>query len=299
MTVCIAEKAVSADFLATKRTAWLLLVVLLLGLSACQSVPRKPFHVQGIVWQPHQGAPDPRGNWHKLGAEQLLVQWSVVDGIAYVPVEEGRQSETGPDWRRIAREPWAQSIVLGLAGRFDTHLARTQGAELSRQSLGIATSLSGQSGAIKVSAWYFPIEVDPSWAGATQMREWLAPLPRPLWVSVFDHQHLGPAAFSAFVSTWLPTDVGVFFQDGVGLHVREAAVAREYLDALRNRFGPERVKVIAEVFRPNPGGGFRSATAEEIRSQLPVYDSYPIFLFDGPTYLPGSLVEELLTPAVR
>ncbi len=92
---------------------------------------------------------------------------------------------------------------------------------------------------------------------------------------------------------WLPADVGVFFQDGVGVHAREARIARQYADVLSLRLGKERVRIIAEAFRPQQGGGFRSATLAELRLQLASYAGLRIYLFDGPHYLHDALVSQL------
>jgi hypothetical protein len=95
------------------------------------------------------------------------------------------------------------------------------------------------------------------------------------------------------VAGWLPPDVGVFFQDGVGVYARTPKVALEYLDALRKRLGPERVRVIVEAFRPKLGGGFRPATADELRPQLAAYRGYRTYLFDGPHYVTPDLITDL------
>ena len=61
--------------------------------------------------------------------------------------------------------------------------------------------------------------------------------------------------------------------------------------ALARRLGRERVRVIAEAFRPKAGGGFRPATLEELRPQLATYGGFPIYLFEGPRYVPADVVE--------
>ena len=53
------------------------------------------------------------------------------------------------------------------------------------------------------------------------------------------------------------------------------------------------VRIIAEAFRPQPGGGFRSATVEELMPQLQHYRGYRVWLFDGPHYVNDALVEAL------
>ncbi|PZW97924.1 hypothetical protein DFS28_10446 [Pseudomonas sp. 478] len=45
------------------------------------------------------------------------------------------------------------------------------------------------------------------------------------------------------------------------------------------------VWIIVEAFRPSFGGGFRSASAAELKTQLAAYDGYPLYLFDGPQYV--------------
>jgi hypothetical protein len=128
---------------------------------------------------------------------------------------------------------------------------------------------------------------------AFRLKTLLAQLPRPLWISVYDSANVGPEELAQSLVEWLPPDVGVFFQDGVGVHAREAYVARHYANVLVRRLGRERVRLIAEAFRPNPGGGFRPATLEELRPQLATYEGFPIYLFEGPRYVGASLVQGL------
>ncbi|RYF38696.1 MAG: hypothetical protein EOO27_50385, partial [Comamonadaceae bacterium] len=117
-------------------------------------------------------------------------------------------------------------------------------------------------------------------------------LPRPLWISVYDSANVGPAELASGLASWLPADVGVFFQDGVGVHAREAGVARHYANTLAARLGRDRVRIIAEAFRPKPGGGFRAATVDELAPQLATYDGYQIYLFEW-RYVPETTVQGL------
>ena len=48
-----------------------------------------PVQVDGVVWQPDNATVAPRGNWDRLGARELLVQWTAVDGTAFVPAAGG------------------------------------------------------------------------------------------------------------------------------------------------------------------------------------------------------------------
>lgn len=248
--------------------------------------------IVGMVWQPDNLTVGIQGDWHKLGARELLVQWTAVDGQSFVPDSGLPQVPVLPDWARIAREPWAKEVILGLAGFFSENRSRDNIEELAA----LSEHMAGVKTPLNVTGWYFPAEVDPSWSRASELPALLARLPRPLWISVYDGANIGPKATADWLKTWLPDDIGVFFQDGVGVYTRTAPVAREYADALRDALGAKRVRVIVEAFRPQYGGGFRSATADELKPQLAAYDGYPLYLFDGPHYVTPQLVRELTTP---
>ena len=253
-----------------------------------QSKPLDP-GIVGIVWQPDNKTVGIKGDWQKLGARELLVQWTVVDDQAFVPGTGLPSVPVLPDWARIAKEPWAQDVIVGLAGYFSENRSRDNIEQLAAMSERIAKLPIP----VHVTGWYFPAEVDPSWTRAKELPALLAKLPRPLWISVYDGANIGPAATADWLKQWLPDDIGVFFQDGVGVYARTAPVARTYADALRKRLGKNRVRIIAEAFRPNYGGGFRSATAAELKPQLAAYDGYPLYLFDGPHYVTPELVKQL------
>lgn len=245
--------------------------------------------VVGIVWQPDNATVGISGNWDRLGARQLLVQWTAVDDQSFIPGTPLASVPMLPDWTRIGKEPWAQEVILGLAGYFSETRSRDnieQLAVLSAQLAKVKTPLN-------VTGWYFPAEVDPSWSRAKELPALLAKLPRPLWISVYDGANIGPAATADWLKTWLPDDIGVFFQDGVGVYARTAPVARTYADALRKRLGKNRVRIIVEAFRPQVGGGFRPATAAELKPQIAAFDGYPLYLFDGPHYVTPDLIEAL------
>lgn len=267
-----------------------LLCLTALPLVAAAQTESPPRAVTGVIWQLHEKAPDASGTWHRLGARELLIQWTAVDGIAYVPGTGMRESERMPDWPRIAAQPWAERVIVGLSGRSDEKAARRSLDAMAAESL----SISRLSFPFKVSGWYFPAEVDPSWKAAPGvLPPVLNRLPRPLWISVYDGDSIGPAEFADWLASWLPADVGVLFQDGVGIHVRTAAVARQYADALASRLGKGRVGVIAEAFRSHRGR-FRPATAAELKAQLSTYGTFPLYLFDGPHYVSERLVDDLL-----
>ncbi|MFM0290914.1 alpha-amylase family protein [Paraburkholderia megapolitana] len=245
---------------------------------------------QGVVWQIDENHIDPHGDWDKLGVSDLLVQWTAVDDTSFLPGAGMQTAARLPDWTRVAGEKWARNVIVGLAGRFDETTARAQTAQLIERS----KKLAAVHPPVHVVGYYFPVEVDPTWKDASALRPLLDTLPRPLWISVYDRSNIGGPALAAWLDSWLPRDVGVFLQDGCGVYARGPAVAREYADALAARLGKDRVRIIAEAFRPAQGGGFRSATAAELSSQLTAYRGYPAYLFDGPHYVSTQLVQELL-----
>ena len=260
-------------------------------LLGCQSMKVDNTHlIEGVVWQLHNNATEPHGNWQEIGANRLLIQWVSVDALSFLPESEQPLAPVIPNWQRIAGEPWAKEVILGLAGRFDENAARKDLKNLIAQSVRIAKLPTP----LNVVGWYFPVEIDSNWKDPHELGPMLSALPRPLWISVYDRVNMGAEPFADWLTTWLPPDIGVLFQDGVGVHARNAAVARQYIDALINRFGRSRVNVIAEAFRPTAGNGFRSATAKEISAQLEAYRDLPVYLFDGPHYVSQTLVHELL-----
>ena len=262
--------------------------------ASCADVARDS-RAQGIVWQVDNATTNPAGDWHLLGAHQLLIQWIVVDDTSFVANTGLPMAANLPDWARIGREPWARDVVLGLAGYADESRARANVEKLVKESAQAAlTPLP-----LHITGYYFPVEVDPTWADAPKLAEWLRPLPRPLWISVYDRSNVGGKALAEWLAAWLPADVGVFFQDGCGVYARGPAVTREYLDALSSKLGRDRVRVIAEAFRPSERGGFRAATADELRLQLAAYHGYFAYLFDGPHYVSKELVEQLAPRAAR
>lgn len=243
-------------YTASRATVVALLLIATLGagssmLYVTHTKALKP-GIVGIVWQPDNKTVGINGHWEKLGAHELLVQWTVVDDQAFVPGTGLPTVPVLPDWPRIAKAPRAQDVILGLAGYFSENRSRDNIEQLAAVSERIAKLPTP----LHVTGWYFPAEVDPSWTRAKELPALLAKLPRPLWISVYDGANIGPAATADWLKQWLPDDIGVFFRDGVGVYARTAPVARTYADAMRQRLGKDRVRIIVEAFRPNFGGGF-------------------------------------------
>lgn len=261
------------------------------------AAPSLRLRLDGMVWQPSRRTLRPQGQWQRLGVARLLVQWTAVDDLALLPgAGLPLMPPDGPDWGRIAGEPWAHEVILGLAGTHDEARARSSLEALAAQSR--AMWLAAAPWPLRVGGWYFPVEADPSWAPPPEWLPVLAQLPRPLWLSVYDGANLGPRALLQWIERWVPVDVGIFFQDGVGVHARNPVVARQYLEVLTRGLGAARVRVIAEAFRPARGGGFRSASADEFLPQIEAYGGWPIYAFDGPHYLDEALVEALAARGV-
>ncbi|WP_175689244.1 hypothetical protein [Burkholderia anthina] len=278
----------------SSRAATLAAIGASLVMAACSWTPHD-VHADGIVWQVDNATANPVGNWQMLGVHDLLIQWSVVDDTAYLPGTGLRSAAHLPDWARIGREPWAENVILGLAGYQDEKRARTHLSTLADQSAQVARVRVP----LHVTGYYFPVEIDPTWQDAPRLVEILQRLPRPLWVSVYDQTNIGGKALADWLAAWLPPDVGVFFQDGCGVYAREPHVARTYADELASRLGKRRVRMIAEAFRPAEHGGFRPATAEELGKQLATYRGYQVYLFDGPHYVSDGLTRALVTGTPR
>lgn len=264
----------------------------LLSLGACVShtlIPKKM--VEGIFWQLDDKTLDPQGNWDQIGARILVIQWSALNGVSFIEGGPWPKAERLPDWQAIARQPWAEKVILGLAGLSDENAARADFADL----VDVSEQLARLPTPLNVVGWYFSVELDSSWQDARKLGPLLSRLPRPLWLSLYDSANVGGETLVQWLDGWLPSDVGIFFQDGVGVHARTPAIARQHADVLIRSLGRKRVRMIAEAFRPGAGhgSGFRSATAAELRAQLQAYDGLPVYLFDGPHYLPETLVNEL------
>ncbi|MFG1478301.1 hypothetical protein V5F53_06490 [Xanthobacter sp. V4C-4] len=256
--------------------------------SRAQGPARKEL-VDGIVWQVHAGSLDPHGEWDRLGAQSLLLQWIVLNGVAFVPDLGIQTIADPPNWARIAAEPWARSIIVGLASLGNEPEARRNVAAL----IDLSARIAEKPLPFAAAGYYFPVEADPTWMDAPKMGPLLSALPRPLWVSAYDNTNIGAGPFADWIDSWLPKDVGLFFQDGVGLHMRTAQSARLYADALVAKLGPARFRMILEAFRPAGGDKLRPATLAEIRPQIDAYRGLVTFVFEAPHYVDRTLVNAL------
>src|ERR1700687_3097987 len=117
--------------------------------------------VTGVVWQLDDATVHASGNWQKIGAHRLIVQWTYVDGKSYLPQDKLPTHPVLPDWAQIAKQPWAREVILGLAGEFDENQARANVATLVTLSKQVAEA--ARHSGLNIVGWYFPVEVDPTW----------------------------------------------------------------------------------------------------------------------------------------
>lgn len=263
-----------------KRSSLLKILSLVALLSASPLSANTPSIIEGVFWQPDRATVNPYGSWDVIGANTFVIQYAVTDGKAWYKSKHFQSWSTGNDWRRIRNEPWSQNFILGLAGSYDEPKGRNSLNELLQQSLMLIEETKG----LRPSAYYFPVEVDPTWTNLDEYVRVINQLPRPLWISVYSADK-SSRDLSAWLNQWLPHDVNVFFQDGVGVGVRSPQQALRMYKQLKHSLGDDRVALISEAFRPRRiFSGFRSATFSELAEQMDTYQGERIYIFDGPHY---------------
>lgn len=241
-----------------------------------------PQLIDGVIWQPTRDYAFPKGEWDQIGANTLIIQWGEVH---YRDAETDQKKTYIPSEQVIQQllvEPWAKNIILGMSGDFDLAYARQDWQFLALKSQQISIKFS----AVPISSWYAPIEISPEWKDIKAIKSYLNQLPRPLSVSIYADGTLTPNAYVRWVQQWLPGDVKVLFQDGVGVRRHSIKDVVSYAQALKNAFGEERVALILEAFEVS-NGVFKSASVLRINHQLHAYRrlSLPIYVFSC-RYLP-------------
>lgn len=269
-------------FITKKKLIALASVVVVIFLTCWYSISnaQKPT-AEGMIWQPDNLYNFNPKSIDTLHFSKLLVQWSIVDNQTLIS-NCGSHTLT-PQTELLTKVPKKTQIILGLAGSYNEPFARKNYAQLISQS----QCLSSTSLPFEVSGWYFPVEVDPTWQDIHQLAPLLNQLPKPLWISVYDNSNIGPEAYAKWVKSWLPEGVNVMFQDGVGLYMREPAVAVQYMNALQSTLGADRVNLIAEAFRPDTDNKLRQSTKEELDKQLAYYKNFHVFIFES-RYTPNT-----------
>ena len=264
-----------------KRSQLLKLLSLVVLLSTSSLHAKTTSLIEGIFWQPNRATVNPYGSWDAIGGNTFIIQYAVTDGKSWYKSKNFQSWSNENDWKRIRNEPWSQNFILGLAGSYDEPKGRNSLSELLQQSLVLIEETKG----LRPSAYYFPVEVDPTWTNLDDYVRVLNQLPRPLWISVYSADK-SSRDISTWLNQWLPQDVNVFFQDGVGVGVRSPKQALRMYKQLKNSLGENRVALISEAFRQRQiFSGNRSATFLELAEQLDTYQGERIYIFDGPHYL--------------
>lgn len=253
--------------------------------------------IKGIFWQPTNDYPQPQGQWHWIGADTLIVQWSVNDSLTWVPSDAFQPQPTQPDWDELTRAPWAEQLLLGLASRMSLEEARRDWALMARQGHRL---LDTKTLPVPVSGYYAPIEFSPDWQAQEDFAAYLEAIPSPRYVSVYGGYDMTAASFADWVADWLPSDTIVLFQDGVGVGQLTPSDARARADALSQRLGAERIAIVLEAFQPDDSQGFQSASLRQLVTQLRAYRGYPIYVFSA-RHLPTHQVAflRLLSPWLK
>lgn len=257
-------------------------VLILLGgcMHLIQSETQPP-HIEGMFWQPDLKTTPPTGNWDLLGVSTFVPQWSVVQTKSWFDHDIGfTKWEKNINLKQLNQNPWAENIILGLAGEYNEKQARSKVVQLAANS----QQIIDKTQIIPLKGYYFPVEADPTWLGVGILGQALSTLPKPLWVSIYSAEAM-PEHLDVWLKSWLPEQTHVFFQDGVGVGARSPQQARIILDGLQQEFGQEKVIIVLEAFRATKNGKFRSAYPWEIIEQLKAYEGQKVYIFDGPHYM--------------
>ncbi|MCH7315396.1 hypothetical protein [Acinetobacter sp. ANC 3882] len=241
----------------------------------------QPPQIEGMFWQPDLATTPPSGNWNLLGVSTFVPQWSVVQSKSWFDHEIGLQKwDKNINLKQLQQKPWAQHILLGLAGEYDEKLARSNVLQLAENSKKIIDNTK----IIPLKGYYFPVEADPTWICVDDLAKAIRTLPKPLWISIYSGEQ-APEHLDTWLKSWLPSHTGVFFQDGVGVGTRSPKQARIVLEDLQKEFGKDNIIIVLEAFRPVKGGKFRSAYPWEVIEQLKAYEGQKVYIFDGPHYM--------------
>lgn len=245
-----------------------------------------------MFWQTWTSNVDVRRQWDRLGVGTTIFQWVAVNGSSFIPNPWLPLHGSQLDLADIATRPWARRMIIGTPGLSDETQARARIHELAdlAQKFGTLSYPSNAAG------FYFPVEIDPTYTAApADFGAIWSKLPRPLYVSVYYGAGVDDAAAAQWLDSFIPQDVTILFQDGVGAHGATPQQALARFDLIRARH--PKTEMIAEAFRPNPtpgGAYFIPATAAEYQAQLQAYAHLdPVHVFDGPNYLDAALIQRI------
>ncbi|WP_068084474.1 hypothetical protein [Polycladidibacter stylochi] len=253
----------------------------------------------GVIWQPDFQTMEglthgqlPYGPWAAAGSKTIMVQFGKVRSV----VARGNQGAeivwpgklgANTSWQTLAAQAGQCNIIVGLSGIYQEAEARENFDHLVQSSLDYIekNAYLGQP-----FAWYFPVEIDPSWKDMPNLKKSLSALPRPLWISAYagikKAQH--PRRIARWLLNNLPKDVGVLWQDGVGAHSRTLKNSVKLISALHEKLGTKRLIIITESFRTNHDKTTRPATGAELFDQIATYQKHfpqlQRYVFEGPKF---------------
>jgi len=262
-----------------KRTVLSLIIIISAGLVLFWNLRLNYF--KGVIWQPTLDYNTPKGSWDKLGADTLLIQWTYLGNKSWIDGTNYPVWEPTPDWQKILSQKWAQNIIFGLSCDFNISKARNECNYHRRVSIDIAKSIQKLKISNPIKGWYAPIEIDLYWSNKKIIDGYLKGMPRPLYISSFVGKYGDPLLYAKWVSTWLPKDVSLLFQDSVGTGALVQEEVIQYITALKNELGSKRVGVILEAFTIDKHKRFQKANLNSIAKRLLVYKktNIPIYLF--------------------
>lgn len=241
----------------------------------------QPPQIEGMFWQPDLATTAPKGNWDLLGVNTFVPQWSIVESKSWFDLDmDFPKWEKNISLKKLNKKPWAENIILGLAGEYDEKTARANVVKLATHSKKIIE----QTESYPLKGYYFPVEADPTWICVDDLAKAINILAKPVWISIYSAEQT-PHHLDSWLRSWLPEHTGVFFQDGVGVGTRTPEQARKTLEQLQLEFGKENIIIVLEAFRPKKNGQFRSAYPWEIAEQLKAYEGQKVYIFDGPHYM--------------
>lgn len=251
--------------------------------------------VNGIFWPTQAANVDFRRPWNALGATTTIFQWVAVDGSSFIPNIWLPLNSKQLNLTNIATYPWAAKIVVGTPGLSNQATARTSAASLAALAQEYGTLIYPSN----VTGFYFPVTFDPSWVAApTVMAPLWSLLPRPLYVTVFYDSTVDGATGAAWANSFIPTDVTILFQDGVGTYGTDPVLA--LTQAMQLKKLHTKLELVTECFRPNPafpgsGSKYIPITVDEYYEQLTHYEGtgLTVHAYDGPDYLDSELIQEI------
>ena len=237
--------------------------------------------IKGVIWQPTLDYSTPNGSWDKIGADTILVQWTLLEKKAWMNNLNHSVWTPSPDWSQIVSQPWAKKIIFGLSGDFNMQKAREDISYHMSTSFELSNSIKKLKISNNIKGWYAPIEIDPSWHNTEKIVRYLEGMPRPIYISSFVGKFEDPKKYAKWVAKWLPKDGNLLFQDGVGTRALSQEESLLYINALVDELGHNRVSIILEAFDISKENKINSGSLLAIAERLIEYKriDIPVYVF--------------------